>query len=367
MLVIGSRANDLYLPLRRGADLDLVGTYEDLQEVTTTYRRVRRDLLSIPTSKKKTVLIAKHMSPVEFEIAWPGSTAEELLERAPKAGWLKRDPLSLHVPSCDVPTLDVLYTLKMSHRYLRNSTHFHKTRHDIRQMRKAGAKIWDAAWLKRREVETYDYDHPKLDTTKGDFFKVGAGSRVQYIFDHDSIHESVARFVAAGGPGLGTPAYTLYKGGGEVMCDREKFFSLPRDLQLRGVLEEAYVLALERSQIPYGHHTQMPYGHHTCTDRKCVIGGIRRSWNIASQQIAPTPRQSFEIALEKVCTSITSGWFREFAWENYDDVEALFDMAYTSSFWADVIDGRVKTNTPPTGKRWGGLAAGWIDTTEERA
>jgi hypothetical protein len=31
-----------------------------------------------------------------------------------------------------------------------------------------------------------------------------------------------------------------------------------------------------------------------------------------------TPEQAYLMALEKVCTSITSGWFREFAWENYE-------------------------------------------------
>jgi len=33
----------------------------------------------------------------------------------------------------------------------------------------------------------------------------------------------------------------------------------------------------------------------------------------------------FEMALMKVCTSITSGWFREYAWENYQKVLDLYD------------------------------------------
>ena len=31
------------------------------------------------------------------------------------------------------------------------------------------------------------------------------------------------------------------------------------------------------------------------------------------------------MALMKVCTSITSGWFREYAWENYDKVLDLYN------------------------------------------
>lgn len=30
------------------------------------------------------------------------------------------------------------------------------------------------------------------------------------------------------------------------------------------------------------------------------------------------------MALEKVCTSITSGWFREYAYENYYEVVAMY-------------------------------------------
>jgi hypothetical protein len=58
------------------------------------------------------------------------------------------------------------------------------------------------------------------------------------------------------------------------------------------VYEESCVLALERSQIPFPD---------------------------------ASPRKSFEYALMKVCTSITSGFFREWAWEHYDDVLALYN------------------------------------------
>ncbi|WP_457832940.1 DUF7275 domain-containing protein, partial [Staphylococcus aureus] len=37
----------------------------------------------------------------------------------------------------------------------------------------------------------------------------------------------------------------------------------------------------------------------------------------------PDPTGSFMYALEKVCTSITSGWFREYAWENYHKIVAM--------------------------------------------
>lgn len=85
-----------------------------------------------------------------------------------------------------------------------------------------------------------------------------------------------------------------------MMTSKDKFFSCHPNVQLYGVLEEAYVLALERHQIP--------------------------------NNFKPDPKASFDIALEKICTSITSGWFREFAWENYYKVQELYSPNYVTKF-----------------------------------
>jgi hypothetical protein len=50
---------------------------------------------------------------------------------------------------------------------------------------------------------------------------------------------------------------------------------------------------------------------------------------------------SFLKALEKVCTSITSGWWREFAWENYEAALAMHDRNYVDRFWKAVEAGTV--------------------------
>lgn len=42
-----------------------------------------------------------------------------------------------------------------------------------------------------------------------------------------------------------------------------------------------------------------------------------------------TPEKSFMFALEKVCTSITSGWWREYAWEHHEDAVSLYESART--------------------------------------
>ena len=104
------------------------------------------------------------------------------------------------------------------------------------------------------------------------------------------------------------PAYTRYMiDGAQVLTSREKFDKLPRIQRLNGVLEESYVLALERSIIPHGNE----------------------------------PKAAFDMALSKVCTSITSGWFRDFAWENYDDVQALYNGDFVEKFESALAQGLI--------------------------
>jgi hypothetical protein len=129
------------------------------------------------------------------------------------------------------------------------------------------------------------------------------------LYDHDTIHLSVKH--------LDRPAYTYFKPDqNEVFCDRGMFEACDEQTRLYAVLEESYVLALERSQIPF---PNMPR------------------------------KQSFDMALEKVCTSITSGWFREFSWENYDKVQALYNDNYVDRLYQGVESGLV---LPASGNKY---------------
>ena len=197
----------------------------------------------------------------------------------------------------NVPNLNNLYSMKMSHRYKRNSVHFNKTMQDIRALRQAGCCIHDETWYTLRCNETYNYSHPSLNQTKSTFFT----DNVDYKYDHDSLHEAVKL--------QDKPAYTYYIcEGAEVQCSKEKFFATTEDIRINGVLEESYVLALERSVIPFG------------TD----------------------PEKAFNIALEKVCTSITSGWFREYAWENYEKIKSMYSVDYLYKYMLALQTGKLK-------------------------
>lgn len=182
-------------------------------------------------------------------------------------------------------TPDICLAIKLSHRFKKNNPFFRKTMQHIRFLRNKGYGIEKNPKLTeimlQRQKETLSYNHPKLDVSKNTFF-----NDTIYTLDHDSIHRAVAL--------ADRPAYTFYmKDGSEVMTSREKFEALPEAIKLAGVYEETCVLALERSQVPNNFQ------------------------NVSSEH-------SFMMALEKVCTSITSGWFREYAWENYHKVVHMY-------------------------------------------
>lgn len=280
MLVIGSRALVHHFPNldRVPNDWDFICTFEEFQK----WSKVNKSTIQhcVPLSGDKFHVRDEAGTNFEFEIAWPGSSGE----------WLLMYAMGKGIGCVDVyATPATLLALKLSHKYLKDSPHFLKTMRDIQLLRGLGVELTYLLedWLPHRELETYTYKHPKLDVTKGEFF---AGDGVQYVYDHDSLHMTVA--LTPDRQGSMVPAYTFYADGA-VWSSKELFFKVPEQIRLYGVYEEACVLALERSQIPYPN---------------------------------TTPRKSFEMALMKVATSITSGWFREWAYNHHDDVMALYEQ-----------------------------------------
>jgi hypothetical protein len=308
MLLVGSRAlvanNPEIAETRKCIDWDYICTIEQF----TAWHKANKGMLkfAVPTEGGKYYHCRdKDGMNYEFEIAWEGTSAESLLEHYGIKDIVMLEPA--------IAVNEDLLLIKQSHRYKKNSPHFLKTMGDIHFLReKIGSgdvKYWltqnpaNLALLKLRESESYTYKHPKLNVSSKDFFN---GDGVNYVYDHDSIHLAVALSVErdwlyeqmGGNWGKPTPAYTYYmKDGSEVMTSKEKFMSVPEQVRLYGVYEEACVLALERSQIPHG----------------------------LGKEGGPSARWSFEMALMKVCTSITSGWFREYAWENYQKVLDLYN------------------------------------------
>lgn len=303
IVLVGSFAAGFRIPKFRnsGFDLDIFCTAPEFEEFARNVLGDNLDWIKMDEKPGKAFARSKSGFMLEAEIAEDGNTVNAMV--AFVLSDKDTEVFEFSGSKVYLPSLNFLYMLKMSHRYRKNSPHFYKTRGDILKMREFGAKIGKGALkelYKRRMADTYTYAHPNLKQSKADFFS----DTVPYKYDHDSIHRAVVSD--------GIPAYTLVKEAqDEVHMKKENFFSAPLDVQLRCTLEESYVLSLERSIIPF-----------EITDPE-------------------KQRKAFEFALMKVCTSITSGWFRQFSWENMDVVRSMYDPEYISRFNAALARGEI--------------------------
>ena len=267
MLVVGSHAlARTGIIDRKPKDIDYICTRHEYD----VYMEVFADKIVEVKPKKYGFLVFRMGStPIEFEI----------VEMRPSSEFL----LQFNVP--DMITYappELLLALKMSHRFLKNSTHFLKTMKDIKIMQEHGVVVPERykEWLKLREKETYDYGHPVLNAKKGDFFR-----DTFYVWDHDSIHEAIKL--------NDRPCYDYFKvDAADVMCSKDFFFAQDESIRMGAVYEESCVLALERCLIPHNFKT--------------------------------LPHTAFLMALKTVCTGVTSGWFREYAWTHYNEVVEMF-------------------------------------------
>jgi hypothetical protein len=118
--------------------------------------------------------------------------------------------------------------------------------------------------------------HVNLNQSNDDFLEKDL-LNVHKMIPHDDIHELV-KYGAQ-------PRYKAIKvDQSKAMCDRKLFEALPHEEKLENVFEEAMTLALERFLLP---------------EREI------------SSQVAYTK------ALQKICTTTTKGWFRDFAINHY--------------------------------------------------
>ena len=287
VFVIGSRAMQKYglLPeKRKPKDWDIIGNKQDCWDFIHRIGKIEKEEI---TSKGSTFFLENgHIVEAEY---WKDTDSHtyrlynELLLSHIGMFWLHDSDLSkLPITYYYVPP-EWQRFFKESHKYVKDSPHFIKTRIDLEILRKVtDLPVNQYGLLKEREDLQYRNGLPKLNVSKREFFNE---NEEFYVYDHDSIHEAVA---------LGeSPAYTFYmKDGEQVLTCKDKFFAVPDEIRLAGVYEETCVLALERSQIP--------------------------------NNFEVSPKTSFMMALEKVCTSITGGYFRQYAYDNYFKIIQLY-------------------------------------------
>ena len=284
LIIIGSRAGGCVdRKISSSTDYDLIGTPLAIGNLSNVLSHKDQSYL-VDSSHK--VIIQCGMK-YDCEIAYLDSSGRDIIEYmisiSNSTGLMSIPNTGLYA---QVAPTEILWLLKESHKY-KDSVHFEKTRNDLIHLRnlvsdfsKVSPVIMNI--LKKREAETYTRPSVKLNVSKEEFF---SNDGVFYKYDHDRLHELISidpRW----------PAYLLIKSNGaDVLASKKKWDSVDDNIKVNCVIEEAMVIAFERGVAPFNLEGKITTEH---ADRL------------------------FKIALQKICTTLTSGWFREYAWTHYD-------------------------------------------------
>lgn len=174
-------------------------------------------------------------------------------------------------------SLDELYTIKISHIFW--DINWDKHIYDILNMQDMEAQLIEELYnvLYKIWEEKYGKKKANLNVMASEFFT----EKVTRIYDHDSIHASVAYY--------DSPLFNkILVDGEEVKVDRNKFEALSLEDKLKLVREEVYATALERILIP--------------------------------SEYKESPRKAYKWALKQTIISFSKGWFPLFIILNITDL-----------------------------------------------
>lgn len=136
---------------------------------------------------------------------------------------------------------------------------------------------------------------PKLvGVSKQDFFD----NKVIKYYVHDNVHRSIAH--------KDRPMYEFMQENiNSVECSKSLWDKFTYEDKVMCVLEEAYTIALERKIIPL------------------MKGNPGIIWS---------PFDAFKWALMRICTTLCSGWYRQFSIDNYFTILNAYGPGYINKF-----------------------------------
>jgi hypothetical protein len=306
MLLIGSQAlsielNKLEAGLgREPVDIDIIARPEDARAFIAQAK-----LIEIKADEHKWIGKAPDGRMIEIERARYASYSSASLYLDYAERMTDLPTVEFYGHTFQVASLPMLYSLKRSHRHSPRA--FEKHVMDYALLRKYVKTDMLSKITAIRYKETVERERlktPSLNKTTKDFFDDRVSNRT---FIHDQIHEVMA---------FGErPLFEKIKvDPNKVACDKEKFMKLKPLERIRCVQEEAYVIALERGIIPM------------------LFEGERIA----------LPLNAYKWALMRICTTLCSGWFREFALENYELLLFMYHPDYVEKFLRAVESGRIK-------------------------
>lgn len=324
MIIIGSKAllfrlnmNDEVIQRFAKSDYDVIMSVEDFTEWSEKNREYIKSL--VPVKENKFKAIVSHNGKTkkyEIEVGFEGTSSKFLLDNVDTV----TDFTGLGFLSEKFRALNLEYQLLTKKSHLIYPVHFEKNINDYHLIKSmVGEFELDETmqeYFKLRSDEAkarYKQRTPKLNITTEDFFN--SKLNVPHYFVHDDIHEVMAHH--------DEPVYKKMQPDPTMAwCAKDMFFALPYEMQVQSMQEEAYVIALERYIVPQ-------YGENWTDFFTC-----------------------YKNALKRICTTLCSGWFREFALENYPEAIKRYNP-----FFVDILRKAVlsKEISPIEGKTYDDL------------
>lgn len=308
MIVLGSKA--LHLNLNNNlarfnkSDIDVVMSLDDFTAFISKNQPFITKMVPTSSTKYSLRLSDKHIQHYEIEISFKGSSQWLLDNQSIISAGMFSDSFGndFHFVNSEV-----LYLTKKSH--IHYPIHYDKSIADYSLLKtvidKEKVKTYQLYYDLRLQ-ETKDRINkrlPTLNRTNEDFFD-RSKNVVGYVFEHDDIHEAIKHYER--------PVYEMMKKDfSKAWCEKDMFHNLPHEYKVRCVQEEAYVIALERYII-------LRKGHYK------------------------DPQLAYKAALQRICTTLCSGFFRDFAVDNYFEILDAYSDNYVDKFKEKLFAGLVK-------------------------
>jgi len=288
MLIVGSKALKFHFPnyKREVKDIDIIGYSDDVNTLC--------ELLS-PTEIKKdkyTVLLKNISNKTNM---FNTENVEVLLadDSISLKKYMDYDKVNLFASP------EVLFSLKRSHINFPIKFNKHIKDYTLLYNHFDGIDYLDEVTrlnFKETEERLGKLKTPSLNKSVEEFFGQSDGY-VKSYFVHDDIHRIMSHY--------DKPLYEMMQVDKKLAkCEKDMWNLFTFDDKCKCVLEEAYVIALERRIIPM------------------LFGGGR----------GYTSEESLDWALMRICTNLCSGWFRKFATNNYYDIKKLANKNYVEKF-----------------------------------
>jgi len=305
MILIGSRAAIARYGTfaREPNDWDIIASLDELNH----WQSVNRNQIEYLHPNKdgtKYRCRTKSGDAIEFEIMDFRSSSRYLWDHIIRSGTGVKTVCAFN-EYLRVPSIKILYLIKRSHIYWpvhweKNITDLHWL--DLRFPRPHEYDFHEQRFFELRFQETAEkFGNKKmnLNQTNDEFFAKSA-KFVGRVLPHDRIHEILKIFDA--------PVHTMAKQDqSKALMDKDLFFKLSDQYQIAAIKEEAMVIGTERVLMP-------KFFRHEHIDMDDI-------------------RAAYFYGLKRVSTTLTSGWFREFAIDNWPRVNFL-----PFNFWDRLID-----------------------------